>query len=112
MLGHGRVGLSEVGVWWGVCPHYLGEVVLAVVAVAVACLHQAAGRHALRVICGHHADAAVALFHHDPEQDAGVDAVVRGDIGDGDMDAVHCDIVVSVNLGLLEIRISLEWVRG
>lgn len=89
----------------GWCPHYLGEVVLAVVSVAVDRLHQAAGRHALGVVCGHHADAAVALFHHDPEQDAGVDAVVLGDTGDGGTDAVHCDMLCQLISGLLEIGI-------
>lgn len=68
---------------------YLGKVVLAVVAVATACLHQAAGGQTVCVISGRHSDAAVALLHYDSQEHSSVDAVGRSDTGDGDTDAVH-----------------------
>lgn len=68
---------------------YLGEVVLAAVAVATACLHQAAGGQTVCVISGHHSYAAVALLHYDSQEHSSIDAVGRSDTGDGDMDMVH-----------------------
>lgn len=68
---------------------YLSEVLLAVVAVATTCLHQASSWHSICIKGGHHSDTTVALLHYHPEEHSGVDGVRRGDSGDGDTNAIH-----------------------
>lgn len=53
---------------------YLVEVVLSIITVASAGLHQPAGGLPVGVPGGHHPDTTVALLHHDGEQDSSVDA--------------------------------------
>lgn len=72
-----------------VIPSYLGEVLLAVVAMATACLHQASSGHPICIQGGYHSDTTVALLHYHPQQHSGVDGVVRSDSGDGDTNAIH-----------------------
>lgn len=83
---------------------YLGKVVLAVVAVATARLHQASGGHSICVDGGDNADAAVALLHDYTEQHAGVDAVGPGNAGDGDADAVHWKTFMSDAFVCLDLK--------